>query len=478
MSLQKRIRQVWRNSLQDNAVLWRSGLHGFERELFRLDASTGIPAATTHKQLFAEHKQYQQVQQFYGNEYEKLRLGELLPHALTLDFSDQQIELVSKPHREIEQAEADISLLLRFVAGELKQQKYSEILWAFSQPPLFGPEGLDAIRIADFSNTLNAEDKEAYRKQLLLRYGKAKQSWTSIHYNFSFDLRLFHELEISPCETYAYLARNLWRNFWLIELLFGCTPSLSDFYIEQVQKHFAKGGIKTTTPSAHATSLHSNSEYGYRSFEQQLQYLDYSTPKAYWQSIQNIAQTESDFFRNLGLDNTNLIQDSRELYIPFRLKQLQTHGNESWYEKSHLVDYLELRILDIDPFFNDDSYSGIYSPSIYLAHLLILHSTIIEAPPLDTNELLRCAKYEQYVVNQGRKPSKELQENAYKLLEELGELSSLLGFSQNYFNAIQNAKQILREGRFRSVEFVQQFNMEPNHLLTYSREWTELLQSK
>ena len=284
-----------------------------------------------------------------------MRLGGLLPHALTLDFSDQQIELVSKPHREIEQAEADISLLLRFVAGELKQQKYSEILWAFPQPPLFGPEGLDAIRIADFSNTLNAEDKEAYRKQLLLRYGKAKQSWTSIHYNFSFDLCLFHELEISPCETYVYLARNLWRNFWLIELLFGCTPSLSDFYIRQVQKHFAKGGIKTTIPSTHATSLHSNSEYGYRSSEQQLQYLDYSTPKAYWQSIQNIAQTESDFFRNLGLDNTNLIQDSRELYIPFRLKQLQAHGNESWYEKSHLVDYLELRILDIDPFFNDDS---------------------------------------------------------------------------------------------------------------------------
>ena len=473
MSWKNKIRPPWRESLSDKAELWRGGLHGFERETFRLDASTGLPSAKAHEQLFGQAGQARQIDRFRGNEGQKSRLRKLLPYALTLDFSDQQIELVSPPHPYIAGAEADIALLLRFVAGELRSN--SELLWAFSQPPLFGSESLAAIRLADFGTAVDAEYKEKYRKQLLLRYGKAKQSWTGVHYNFSFDLRLFDGVATCACETYVHLARNLWRNFWLLELLFGCTPSLHNFYVEQVLGHFAQGGLSLAAPPPYASSLHSHFGYGYRSSEQQLQYLDYSNPCAYWQSIEGIAQVKSSFFRSLGLANTHLIQDSRELYAPFRLKQLHAHGNECWHKEACLVDYLELRILDIDPLFKDGHHSGIYLPSIYLAHLLLLHSALLESPFLSRDELFQCAEREQYVISRGRKLPAELQQQAQMLLEELGELCSLLGFPEAYMDAVQSSQQALKEGLSRAAIFVDEFKMEQVALLEHSRNWTGFL---
>ncbi|WGK69127.1 hypothetical protein P0082_11685 [Candidatus Haliotispira prima] len=472
--------------MTDKAALWRGGLHGFERETFRLDASTGSPGAAGHAQLFGQEGRQTELQteRFLGSEGEKARLRELLPNALTLDFSDQQIELVSPPHPDIAEAEADIALLLRFVAGELQQQNSGEVLWACSQPPLFSPQDLSAIRIADFGDDPNAEYKEKYREQLVLRYGKAKQSWTGVHYNFSLDPHLFDDLKNSPCETYLHMARNLWRNFWLLELLFGCTPSLSPFYIEQIREHFAGGGVSLAPPPGQAGSLHSHFGYGYRSFEQQMQNLDYSHPCAYWQSVERIAQTESRFFRRLrrnhGPGNINLIQDSRELYTPFRLKQLHAHGNECWEKDSCLVDYLELRILDIDPIFDRQHYSGIHLPSVYLAHLLFLHSTLIDSPMLGPKELRKCARREQYIVSQGRNLRTlppEFRQQAGILLEELGELANLLGFPQAYTSVPEDSLKALETGRFRVTEVLETLESEQAPLLRHSTAWTEFLQN-
>ncbi len=475
MNFKDRICAPWHERIHEQTILWRGGLHGFERELFRLEAATGLPSKTTHDQLFSESKQSKQIEHFRGSNAEKSRLRELLPRALTLDFSDQQIELIGQPHAQIANAEADIALLLRFVAGELERQQTKELLWAFSQPPLFSAEALAAVRLASFGMAEDAEHKEQYRKELLFRYGRAKQSWTGVHYNFSLEPYLFKDLEISPCKTYVHLARNLWRNLWLLELLYGCTPSLPAFYVEQIQKHFAKGGKSLAAPSPNAFSLRSDVNYGYRSPEQQQQYLDYSHPCAYWQSIEYIATVPSPFFGKLGLSNTNIIQDSRELYVPFRLKQLHCHGDECWDKETGLADYIELRILDIDPFYSEANYSGIYLPSIYLSHLLLLHSALLEAPALGREELLRCTKREQYVASQGKILSKQLEIEAHILLDELGEICNLLGFPPIYSEAVQNAEKILKERCFRAVEFSNKFTMEAKVLQAHSQDWTDFL---
>ena len=481
--MKNKIHGIWRESLADKTELWRQGLHGFERETFRLDGLSGVPAATSHEQIFAQPLQSGQIARWRGSEAEKVRLRELLPHALTLDFSDQQIELVSVPHGDIASAEADIALLLRFVSEELQRQGQGEILWAFSQPPLFTPKDMSAIRVADFGDDPDAAYKEAYREQLVLRYGKAKQSWTGVHYNYSLDLRLFEDVDTCACETYVHMGRNLWRNYWLIQLLFGCTPSVSDFYAQEVWQHSAKGGGGLAAPPRGATSLHSHFGYGYRSPEQQLQYLDYSDPYAYWQSVERMAKTESRFFRRLSqhapLNSDRLIQDSRELYAPFRLKQLHAHGNECWDKHSCLVDYLELRILDIDPLFNREYYSGIYLPSAYFAHLLLLHSTLLDSPPLLFAELLRCARREQYIISQGLRlpPAHDLYEQATVLLDELGELASILGLPQVYSQVVRQAQKDLGQRHFRGHIYHEQFTPEPAVLLRHSRSWTKFLQS-
>ncbi len=499
MSLKNRIHRPWRESLGDKAALWRGGLHGFERETFRLSGN-GLPAASTHQELFgpasrtpleSAGQSAAQIDRFRGSEAEKARLRRLLPTALTLDFSDQQIELVSSPRSDIAAAEADISLLLRFVAGELDRYAGAELLWAYPQPPLFSETDLSAIRVADFGTEPDARYKEQYRQQLVLRYGKAKQSWTSVHYNFSLDKRLFEDVSLSSCDTYVHLGRNLWRRFWLLELLFGCTPRVSDFYVRQVQQHFAAGRVSLAKPPWLAGALHSHFAYGYRSSEQQMQFLDYSDSCAYWQSIERITQTESAFFRRLqqsgkSLSSSKLIQDSRELYMPFRLKQLHVHGNESWQKEGCLVDYLELRILDIDPHFDARHYSGIYLPSIYLSHLLLLYCALLEAPPLEHEELLRCARREQYVLSRGQ-DLKGLppawQEEARTLLGELGELAGLLGLPQQYGAVLDDSMEALQHNALRSRLMSQRLSEQEETaaagreaMLAHSRAWTHFLQ--
>ena len=474
---------LWRESLRDKTLLWCGGLHGFERETFRLVAKDGLPSNLPHEQLFPCTLQEEQIRHFRGSEREKARLQELLPHALTLDFSDQQIELISPPHSKIAHAEADIALLLRFVAGELSRlsELPREMLWAYSQPPVFCPDGLAAIRVARFADDPDAQRKEEYREQLMLRYGKAKQSWTGIHYNFSLDLRLFEDTVFSAYQGYVHLARNLWRNFWLLELLFGCTPGLSPFYIEQVQKHFAMGGVSVAPPPKGAACLRAHFAYGYRSAGQQMQYLNYNYPCAYWQSVAHMAEVESRFFghlqRHRPLASTRLVQDSRELYAPFRLKQLHCHGDECWEKQNCPVDYLELRIFDVDPSFGDSYYSGIYLPGVYLAHLLLLHSAMLESPPLGRKELLRCAQREQYVASRGlgRLPS-ELLHRAAVLLNELGELAGLISLPEEYAQAARSAMHALKSGRFRAVELGTELESERENLLQHSLAWTQFLQ--
>ena len=477
---------LWRESLRDKTTLWCSGLHGFERETFRLAAQNGLPSNLHHEQLFPLSVQDEQIRRFRGSESERARLRKLLPHALTLDFSDQQLELISPPHAQIADAEADIALLLRFVAGELycgQPHNEREMLWAYSQPPIFGPDGLAAIRVARFADDADAQRKEEYREQLMLRYGKAKQSWTGIHYNFSLDLRLFEDTAFSAYQGYVHLARNLWRNFWLLELLFGCTPNLSPFYVEQVQRHFALGGVSVAPPPKWASCLHAHFAYGYRSAGQQMQYLNYNYPCAYWQSVGQMAEVESRFFgrlqRHLPLSGTRLVQDSRELYAPFRLKQLHCHGDECWEKEDCPVDYLELRIFDIDSSFGSGHYSGIYLPGVYLAHLLLLHSALLESPPLGREELLRCTQREQYVASRGlgKLPPKLLQRAAV-LLDELGELAGLIGLPEEYTDAVRAAIQALKNGRFRAVELNAELEGGRENLLRHSLAWTQFLQGR
>lgn len=489
MSLKDQMFALWRESLRDKALLWCGGLHGFERETFRLAAESGLPSGLRHEQLFPLSLQEQQIRRFRGNEAERVRLRELLPHALTLDFSDQQLELISPPHAQIAEAEADIALLLRFVAGELPRSDAraggldEESLWAYSQPPIFGPDGLAAVRVARFADDADAQRKEKYREQLMLRYGKAKQSWTGIHYNFSLDPRLFAGTAFSAYQGYVHLARNLWRNFWLLELLFGCTPNLSPFYVEQVQKHFALGGVSVAPPPKGASCLHAHFAYGYRSAGQQMQYLNYNYPCAYWQSVAQMAEVESRFFARLqhheALSSAKLVQDSRELYAPFRLKQLHSHGDECWEKQDCPVDYLELRIFDIDPSFGSGHYSGIYLPGVYLAHLLLLHSAMLESPPLGRAELLRCAQREQYVASRGlgALPPKLLQRAAL-LLNELGELAALIGLPEEYAQAVHSAMQALKNRRFRAVELNAELEGERENLLRHSLAWTQFLQGR
>ncbi|MEM9423198.1 MAG: hypothetical protein AAF975_00240 [Spirochaetota bacterium] len=474
-NISPQISPLWRGSLNDKAALWRSGLHGFEREVFRLVAANGRPAAHTHEELFSEARQRRQIATSSTfSRSEQKRLQELLPRALTLDFSDQQLELVSPPHPTIAAAADDIALLLRFAAQGLPQKAgEEELLWAFSQPPLFGPEDLAAVRLARFGSSPDAAYKETYRRQLLLRYGKAKQSWTGIHYNFSLDLRLFEGERISPCMAYVHLGRNLWRVLWLLELLYGCTSAVPQFYARQTQEHFARGGVRLAPPSPYAGSLHADTYYGYRSFEQQAQFLDYSHPCAYWQSIEAMAKVSSPFFAALDLENTRLIQDSRELYTPFRLKQLHAHGDECWEKDECLVDYLELRIIDIDPLSPHDS--GIYLNAIYLAHLLLVYSAITESPPLGRAELLGCFEREQIAAGSGRKPEPLLKE-ALALLGELEELGSLLGFAAPYSEALAEAQGFLQSGKTRAAQFAAQGTAERGGMLATSAAWTKRLQ--
>lgn len=275
-----------------------NGRFGLERENLRIDPC-GTLALTPHPLAFGD----------------KLTNSEI-----TTDFSESQIELVTPVANSIQEMFAHEEKLTKTIYTGLKD----ELLWPLSTPPSSLPAE-EHIPIAEFGP--KGQDKTDYRIYLSKKYGRIKQLYCGIHFNFSFPDHLFPDQDACNCFYLNLVANALRHRFFLVHLL-----SASPEQINSVCYRSAR-----------------LSKHGYKNLEPV--YPNYSSPNHYIDSLRCAVEG-------------GLIESPRELYQLVRIKGT---GFEDLVNMPK-AGRIELRIADLNPLFP----AGINPNDLYLMHLYLL----------------------------------------------------------------------------------------------------------
>jgi glutamate--cysteine ligase len=275
-----------------------SGRFGLERENLRIDPC-GTLALTPHPLAFGD----------------KLTNSEI-----TTDFSESQIELVTPVANSVQEMFVHEERLTKTIYTGIKD----ELLWPLSTPPSLLPDE-DQIPIAEFGR--KGQDKTDYRIYLSKKYGRIKQLYCGIHFNFSFPDHLFPNQDACNRFYLNVVANALRHRFFLVHLL-----SASPERIESVCYRSAR-----------------LSKHGYKNLE--MVYPNYSSPQNYIDSLRYAVER-------------GLIESPRELYQLVRIKGTGFEDLVSTPKAGRI----ELRIADLNPLFR----AGINPNDLYLMHLYLL----------------------------------------------------------------------------------------------------------
>ena len=313
------------------------GKFGLEKENVRVTPA-GTLAVTPHPAVFGDKGSHPYI---------------------TTDFSESQIEMITPPLPSVAQAIGFMETIHDIVTENIGD----ELLWPQSLPPPIRED--QDIPISHFTEAL--KDKELYRERLAKIYGKERQLISGIHFNFSLPEELRSAvIEDGSCgdtmkqvrETlYFKMVRNFLRYRWLYIWLYGESPLAE----ESLKVLSLKTGLKQPLKCGVSLSLR-NSPLGYRNTEEL--FIDYSSLQSYNESIQRLIAAGQ-------------ITGPQELYLPVRVKFLK--------EDDNAPSYLEVRIVDLDPF----SKSGVCSHAIYFAHMLLVYSLLKDEPGSLSEEEMR-----------------------------------------------------------------------------------------
>ena len=270
------------------------------------------------------------------------------------DFCENQVEMISSVHTDIESLFAELRGIHHTVYRKLEEM--DELLWPFSNPPVVRSE--DDISIARFDG--EKRERTVYRRYLAGKYGKAIMLFSGIHLNFSFcdDMLLVQFLRSGQedytrfkNEVYLQLIQKLLRFNWLIVYLTAASPLMDG--------SFAR--LRGIADRARYASPRC-SEVGY--WNDFLPILDFSSIGAYCSSIQRYV-------------DEGRLYSSAELYYPLRLKPCGSYSFDSLRRNG--VNHIELRCLDLNPL----SCLGLFEEDVRFIHLLMLYLMSLPEERLD-----------------------------------------------------------------------------------------------
>ncbi len=324
------------SKLSSNEIL--EGLFGIEWESLRVKCD-GELSLTPHPKIFGD---------------------KLTNPLITTDFSESQIEIITPPFDNVEEAFNKFSFLCDLVNVSLP---YDEYLW-FQSIPCILPYN-DQIPIAKYSQ--NGVKSQKYREYLAKKYGVKKQMISGVHFNFSFSHNLLKKLYFMEKDdltfkefknnVYLKIARNYLRYSWLIIYLTGCSIAS--------HKSFSKDCIYLMDAKDDYDSYYSTKGPSFRNAS-----CGYKNLKNLYPSYDSI-----DEFTN---DIQNLIDDGdlyevKELYSQIRLKP---KNSEDFLNslKDYGIDYLEIRTLDINPFYK----SNLVIYDMKFLHLFLIYMFVKE----------------------------------------------------------------------------------------------------
>ncbi|MDY7026042.1 MAG: glutamate--cysteine ligase [Pseudomonadota bacterium] len=397
-------------------------------------------------------------------------LGSALTHnAITTDYSESLLEFITPAYENL----TDALLYLTDVHAFTYQHLGEELLWTHSMPCRLPDNELD-IPIADYGTSNVGQMKTIYRRGLWRRYGRPMQTIAGIHYNFSLPENFWYSLyqfdqadqpfqDYVSCKYFG-LIRNFHRYSWLLIYLFGSTPAVCKSFLTGRNDHGLDDFDEKTLYSPYATSLRM-SDLGYQNDAQSGLNICYNSLDAYVSSLEAAMRTPYPDYEDIGLKNaqgeyqqlsTNILQIENEYYGSIRPKRTTISGERpSNALRNRGVEYIEMRLLDIDPF----SAVGMEVTTGYFLDLFALFCLLIDSPAVSDEERDCIAKNHETVVKMGRHPeakiqwqgqTKPLAEAGEHLLDQMQPIADMLDhakLSQNHQQTLQ-----LQRGKLLDVE--------------------------
>jgi len=292
------------------------------------------------------------------------------------DFSESQIEMITPVFDSIEKTYNFLSTLHDIVALELED----EYLWPSSNPPVLPEE--NEIPIADMNNPAENE----YRWGLAEKYGRSKQMFSGIHYNFSFKesfLKKWYDVSEEKQSfkdfkdsLYLKVVRNTLKYRWLLIYLTGASPIFHHSFLDE-----CSGQGKEIVPESYLIqdmiSLR-NSEYGYRN--KNSHFVSFHSIEEYIKDIKELIETDE-------------LLSVKEYYSSVRLKP--AYG-EDYFEslRENGIAYIELRMIDLNPL----EPIGISQETMRFIHLFLIYMLLKKDEPYSSNEH-QLASYQSDTVN-------------------------------------------------------------------------------
>lgn len=369
---------------------------GFEKESLRVDKN-GFLAVSPHP----------------------IALGSSLMHPkITTDYSEALLEFITSPASTIEAPFNELTDLHHYTYQVLGE----ELLWAGSMPCQLPAE--EDIPIAQYGSSCLGRLKHIYRRGLGNRYGKSMQTIAGIHYNFSLP-QLFWEyyqasqkselsLQQFISEQYLGLMRNCLRFGWLLSVLFGASPAVSDSFFNGRKPNLAKlkSWDKETWIGPYATSLRL-SDLGYHNRSQSSISISYNSFDEFLYTMRQAVHTPFPEYSQIGIQKAgeyqqlsdSLLQIEDEHYALIRPKRLSGREERTMAALVRQgIEYIELRALDINPFIP----IGIETAAVPLLDTFLIMCLLMDSPPLTDAEMVQIEYNHMQAATQGREPLLQL----------------------------------------------------------------------
>lgn len=339
------------------------------------------------------------------------KLGHKLTNdSITVDFSENLLELITSPHSSIENVFSELESLGAFT---LQNMSDNEITLNTSMP-LSVDE--NEIQEADFGKSNSGRMKQTYRKGLSVRYGKVMQIIAGIHYNFSFDKKLIQakvdQNNVTFSDVYFGVINNYFEFMWLLPYLFGASPICAKTSVKNKPDYLIDFDGEFYV-GKYSTSLRM-SDLGYTSPAQKDLAISYNDVNSYVRDLIKATDEVFEDYKAIGLYNSagervqlneSILQIENEYYSAIRPKQVAKRCERPACALSNRgVEYIEVRVLDVDPF----ATNGISKTTALFIEAMLMTS-LEEKSRRHSKETIRQAKQNLTAVAiEGRNPDLKL----------------------------------------------------------------------
>ena len=345
-------------------------------------------------------------------------LGKALTHPqVTTDYSEAQLELITRPHTTIPSVLAELDELHRWVYSNLED----ELLWVTSMPCVL--HGEQSIPIADYGPSNAGMMKTVYRRGLGYRYGRTMQVISGVHFNFSLPelfwqtYQLIEGDDADPANfrTVGYMAmvRNLQRCGWLVPYLYGASPAVCESFLNEEPTTLEYFGNHTYY-EPFATSLrlgdigYQNSKEGNAGVK-----VCYDSLDSFIASLEKAVQTPCPIYQAIGVKvdgeyrqlNTHQLQIENEYYSSVRAKAViegMQKPVRALQQKG--IEYIELRSVDVNAF----EPLGVSGDQLCFLEAMAVCSLLHPSPPISADESRMIDENLGLVAHCGRDPQLKL----------------------------------------------------------------------